>query len=120
MKIAVTATGNDLTCQTDARFGRAKTFIVVDTGTNEFAVHDNAQNLNAAQGAGVQSAETVARLGAEAVVSGNVGPKAFRALTAAGIKIYLFGGGTVAEAVEKFKAGELRQVSDANVQGHWA
>jgi len=82
--------------------------------------HDNSQNLNAAQGAGIQAAETVVRLGAEAVVTGNVGPKAFRALNAAGIKMYLSGEGSVADAVRKFKAGELKEASTANVEGHWA
>ena len=120
MKIAITATGKDLSSNVDPRFGRAKYFIVVDTDTNESTAHDNAQNLNAAQGAGIQAGETVARLEAKAVVTGNVGPKAFRILNAAGIKVYLSGAGTVADAVRRFKAGELPEASAANVEGHWA
>ncbi|MFZ4395052.1 MAG: NifB/NifX family molybdenum-iron cluster-binding protein [Kiritimatiellia bacterium] len=120
MKIAITATGKEVTSAVDPRFGRAKFFIVVDTETNVSAAHDNAQNLNAAQGAGIQSAETVARLGAEVVITGNVGPKAFRALNAAGIKVYLMKEGAVTEAIRTFKAGELMEVSAANVDGHWA
>lgn len=119
MKIVVTSQGPDLTSQVDPRFGRAKNFIVVDTDTEEFTVHDNTQNLNAAQGAGIQAGRTVSDLGVEAVVTGNVGPKAFSALQAAGIKIYLGASGTVKEAVEKFKAGELQDVGKANVEGHW-
>ncbi len=119
MKIAITATGPELSSQVDPRFGRAKSFIIMDTETNAFTAHDNAQNLNAAQGAGIQAGETVARLGAEAVVTGNVGPKAFRILQAAGIKVYRCGEGTVADAVRKFKAGELEESSAANVEGHW-
>jgi len=120
MKIAVTATGKEMASNVDPRFGRAKYFIVVDTDTNESAAHDNAQNLNTAQGAGIQAGETVARLGVQAVVSGNVGPKAFRTLKAAGVKVYLCGQMSVAEAVKKFKAGELQEASAANVEGHWA
>jgi predicted Fe-Mo cluster-binding NifX family protein len=120
MKIAITATGKDMSSTVDPRFGRAKYFFVVDTDTNEWAAHDNAPNLNAAQGAGIQAGETVARLGAKAVVTGNVGPKAFRILNAAGIKVYLAGEGTVADAVRRFKAGELPEASAANVEGHWA
>jgi predicted Fe-Mo cluster-binding NifX family protein len=119
MKIVVTATGKDVSGDMDPRFGRAKYFIVVDTDTNAAVAHDNAQNLNAAQGAGIQSAETVVRLGAQAVVSGNVGPKAFRALNAAGVKMFLAGEGTVADAIRKYKAGELKEISAANVEGHW-
>jgi predicted Fe-Mo cluster-binding NifX family protein len=120
MKIAVTATGQEMSSNMDPRFGRAKFFVVVDTDTNKSEAHDNAQNLNAAQGAGIQSAETVVRLGAETVITGNVGPKAFRALNAAEIKIYLAGEGSVADVVQRFKAGELKEVSSANVEGHWA
>ena len=120
MKIVVTATSKDMSSKMDPRFGRAKYFIVVDTDTDETVAHDNSQNLNAAQGAGIQAAETVVRLGAEAVVTGNVGPKAFRALNAAGIKMFLAGEGTVADAIRKYKAGELKEASTANVAGHWA
>lgn len=120
MKIAITATGNEMSNNMDPRFGRAKYFIVVDTDTNESVAHDNTQILNAAQGAGIQAGATVARLGAQAVVTGNVGPKAFRILSAAGIKVYLAGEGTVSDAVRRFKAGELPEASAANVEGHWA
>jgi len=120
MKILITAKGKQTNDEVDPRFGRAKFFILVDTDTNETTAHDNSQNLNAAQGAGIQAAETVARLGAEAVVTGNVGPKAFRVLNTAGIKVYLCPQATVDAAVRKFKAGELKEVASANVQGHWA
>jgi predicted Fe-Mo cluster-binding NifX family protein len=53
MKIVITATGKEISNAVDPRFGRAKFFIVVDTETNDSAAHDNAQNLNAAQGAGI-------------------------------------------------------------------
>ena len=120
MKIAITAISKDLSSNVDPRFGRAKVFIVADTDTGAFTAHDNAQNLNAAQGAGIQAGETVARLGAQAVITGNIGPKAFRVLNAAGIKVYLAGEGTVSDAVRRFKAGELKETSTANVEGHWA
>jgi predicted Fe-Mo cluster-binding NifX family protein len=120
MKIAVTATGKEMSSNMDPRFGRAKFFVVVDTDTNKSVAHDNTQNLNAAQGAGIQSAETVVRLGAETVITGNVGPKAFCVLNAAGVKMFLSGAGTVDEAIRRFKAGELKEASTANVEGHWA
>ena len=119
MKIAVTSQGSDLNSQVDPRFGRAKNFIVVDTDTEEFSVHDNSQNLNAAQGAGIQAGRTVAELGVEAVLTGNVGPKAFTTLQATNVKVYPEASGTVKEAVRKFKAGELQPAGRANVEGHW-
>jgi predicted Fe-Mo cluster-binding NifX family protein len=116
----LTAKGKQASDEVDPRFGRARFFILVDTETNATTAHDNSQNLNAAQGAGIQAAESVTRLGAEAVISGNVGPNAFRVLNAAGIKVYLCPQATVEEAVRKFKAGELKEVALANVTGHWA
>lgn len=119
MKIAVTTTGNDLNSQLDQRFGRAKNFIVYDIETNKFEVFDNEQNLNAAQGAGIQSAERVVRLGAGALISGNCGPKAFRVLKAAGVKIYNTDAPTVADAIKLYREGKLSEAQDANVEGHW-
>jgi len=120
MKILITAKGKQISDEVDPRFGRAKFFVLVDTDTNEVTAHDNSQNLNAAQGAGIQAAQSVTQLGAEAVISGNVGPNAFQTLNAAGIKMYLCPQATVEEAVRKFKAGELKEVASANVQGHWS
>ena len=119
MKIAVTAQGNELSSEIDIRFGRAKWLIVVDTETNDFEAHDNAMNMNAAQGAGIQTGQNIANLGVEAVITGNVGPNAFRTLNAGGVKMFLADKQTVAQAVEAFKAGKLKEVDQANVEGHW-
>lgn len=119
MKIAITAQGDGLDAQVDPRFGRAKAFVVVDTDNGEAAGHSNAQNLAAAQGAGIQAASNVVDLGVSAVVTGNVGPKAFRTLQAAGVAVHVGASGTVADAVEQFKAGKLSAADQANVEGHW-
>ena len=119
MKVVVTSQGSDLNSQVDPRFGRAKNFIVVDIETDEFSVHDNTQNLNAAQGAGIQAGRTVVDLGVTVVITGHVGPKAFTTLQAGNVKIYPGASGTVKEAVEKFKAGQLQEAEKANVEGHW-
>ena len=119
MKVVVTSQGSDLNSQVDPRFGRAKNFIVVDIETDEFSVHDNTQNLNAAQGAGIQAGRTVIDLGVAAVITGNVGPKAFATLQACNVRVYPGASGTVKEVVEKFKAGQLQGAEKANVEGHW-
>ncbi|MCG2734662.1 MAG: dinitrogenase iron-molybdenum cofactor biosynthesis protein [Pseudodesulfovibrio aespoeensis] len=69
---------------------------------------DNGASQALAQGAGIQAAETLANAGVQAVITGSVGPKAFTALSAAGIRI---GQGvenvTVAEAVRLFTSGSV-------------
>ncbi len=120
MKVAVTSQGTELNSEIDTRFGRAKYFVVVDTDSGDFSSHDNNQNFNAVHGAGIQSGQNVNNLGVDAVISGNVGPKAFITLQAGGIKIYTAPSGTVADAIEKFKAGKLECAGEANVDSHWA
>lgn len=120
MKVVVTAQGPGMESPVDPRFGRAKYFVLVDTETGQSAAHDNARNLDMAQGAGIQAAQSVARLGAEAVVTGHVGPKAFATLRAAGIAIYTGASGTVAEAIASLRAGRLQEAAKADVEGHWA
>jgi predicted Fe-Mo cluster-binding NifX family protein len=120
MKIAFTTSGKDLNAPLDSRFGRAPQFLIYDLETNSFGVEDNNQNLNAAQGAGIQSAQNIARLGVKALVTGHCGPKAFRVLVAAGIKIYNTSAGTVAEALDLYRTGKLSEAVSADVEGHWA
>jgi predicted Fe-Mo cluster-binding NifX family protein len=119
MKVAITAQGETLASPMDPRFGRAAKFIVVDMANGAWSAHDNTQNLNAAQGAGIQAAQTVAELGVQAVVTGHCGPKAFRVLQTAGIRIYTTEAATVAEALEQYRAGTLTEAKAANVEGHW-
>ncbi|SCX94521.1 NifB/NifX family molybdenum-iron cluster-binding protein [Desulfoluna spongiiphila] len=119
MKIAVTSTAPDFDAPMDPRFGRAACFLVVDTETMAWSVVENSQNLNAAQGAGIQAGKTIVETGCTAIITGNCGPKAFRVLTGAGIKIVTGAKGSARQAVEQFKAGELQESSEANVEGHW-
>lgn len=120
MQIVITAQGPDLNSQVDPRFGRARYFILADTESGAFTAHDNVQNLNAPQGAGIQAAQTVSRLAAEAVLTGHVGPKAFTVLKAANIAIYPGASGTVREAIDAFKSGKLQVAQAADVEGHWS
>ena len=120
MKVAVSAAGPDLSNAVDPRFGRASWFVIVDTDTGVHEAVENTQNLEAIQGAGIQSAECVARKDAKAVLTGHCGPKAFRALSAAAINVYVGVDGTVGDAVERFKAGAFASTEGADVAAHWA
>ncbi len=120
MIIAISSSGETLDSPVDPRFGRAAYFVAVDSENGSFEAHSNAQNLNAAQGAGIQAAETVSRLGAEVVVTGHCGPKAFRTLSAAGIKVVTGAEGTVKDAIDAFRAGILVPSDGADVESHWA
>ncbi|WP_199244334.1 NifB/NifX family molybdenum-iron cluster-binding protein [Pseudodesulfovibrio cashew] len=116
-KVAVTSEGPTLESRVDARFGRAGGFAVVDLETMEVEYVDNGGSQSMAQGAGIQAAENVANAGAQVLLSGYVGPKAFAALQAAGIGVGQdVDGLTVGEAVEKYKRGEVPMAASANAQ----
>lgn len=120
MKIVITARGDGLDAEVDGRFGRAARFVLYDTETLKVQSIGNQQSLNAAQGAGIQAAETIARLGAECLLTGHCGPKAFRTLAAAGIRVYAGAAGTVSQAIDSFLEGSLKQAAAADVDEHRA
>lgn len=119
MKVAITAQGQGMDSLIDPRFGRAHWLVVVDTETDDASAFENKVNLQAVQGAGIQSAAHVARLGVQAVITGHCGPKAFKTLQTAGLDVYQAATGTVQDVVSRFKHGELKPVHEADVEGHW-
>lgn len=119
MKIAVTSQGKELASQVDPRFGRAPYILVVDTETMNFEALDNSGNAGAFKGAGIQAATMVHDKGAEVVMTGYCGPKAFATLQAAEIKVVSDIAGTVADAVEQFKSGSVTYTTSANADAHW-
>lgn len=117
MKIAVTSVGKGMDSQVDPRFGRAACFVVIDTENMAFEAVENG-NVDASGGAGINAAKVVIDAGAKAVLTGNCGPNAERTLRAGNVKLYTGVAGTVAEAVEQFKAGQLTEATGPNVQSH--
>ena len=118
-KIAITSEGPSLDDALDPRFGRAAGFIVVDPRTLDFTYVDNGASQAMARGAGIQAAETIAQAGANVLLTGYVGPKAFTALQAAGIKVAQnLENMTVRQAVERFNSGKLSWAASPNRGGH--
>ena len=117
MKIGISSTGKELNSQVDQRFGRCQYFLIIDTENMKYE-HISNESSMAAGGAGIRAAETIAKKGVEAVVTGNMGPNAFQTLSAAGIKIFTGATGTINEAIDKYKKGELKQTNAPNVGSH--
>lgn len=118
MLVALTAQAEGLEATVDPRFGRSQWFVIVNTDTMEARSFRNTA-ANSMQGAGIQAAQLVANEKVEAVISGNFGPNASGALKAGGIRLFSFPGGTVQQAVEALKAGQLEELSSANVGDHF-
>ena len=117
MKIVVSAQGDSLEAPASPVFGRCPTYLFVDTETMDFEVVPNPA-MNQGGGAGIQAAQFVTNHGAQAVLTGNLGPNAFNVLQAAGVPGYLVSEGSVRQAVEAFKAGQLQSMAGANVAAH--
>lgn len=106
MKIAVTAEGNSSESVFDTRFGRASWFMVYDTENKNWFSVDNSENLNAAHGAGTQSAQNIINMGVSVLVTGHCGPKAQSVLQSAGVEVFETDSGTVSEALSGFMSSK--------------
>jgi predicted Fe-Mo cluster-binding NifX family protein len=118
-KIAITSEGPHLDDRLDPRFGRAAGFIIVDPETLEFEYVDNGASQAMAQGAGIQAAENIANSGASVLLTGYVGPKAFMALEAVGVKVGQdLGNITIRQAIERYLGDNVNWASQPNRRGH--
>jgi predicted Fe-Mo cluster-binding NifX family protein len=118
MKIAITSTGKDLDSQVDPRFGRCAYFLIVNIDDMSFEAIDNA-SMSLGGGAGIQAGQFVASRGAKALLTGSVGPNASRTLNAAGLDVIVGVSGSIRDAVERYKSGELKATTQANVPDHF-
>jgi predicted Fe-Mo cluster-binding NifX family protein len=114
MRIVVSAQGENLEAPASPVFGRCPIYLFVDTETMQFEAVPNPA-MNQGGGAGIQAAQFVVEHGARAVLTGNLGPNAFDVLEAAGVPGYLVPEGTVRQAVEAFKSGQVQPLGGANV-----
>jgi predicted Fe-Mo cluster-binding NifX family protein len=119
MRVAITASGPDLSSPVDMRFGRARYLLVVDTSDRKVTPIDNHAGMDATQGAGIQAAQAVVDNNVSVLITGHCGPKAFRALRAAGVHVYLTPETTVDDAIDLFQKGEIKHISAADVDSHW-
>jgi len=118
MKIAITATDQNIDANVDPRFGRCAFFIIYDTDTKDTKVIENASR-NAMGGAGIQAAQSVSNEKVEAVITGNIGPNAFRVLSSAGIKVYTGISGSIKNAIESYNKNDMDSTSGPNVKSHF-
>ena len=118
MIIAISSTGTSLESNVDSRFGRCPFFIIYNTDNDSFEHVEN-QARQAMGGAGIQTGQMISDRGVKAVITGNVGPNAFKVLSAAGIEIYSGISGLISDAVQKLKDGQLKGTSGPDVQSHF-
>ena len=107
MKLAISTSGKDLTSPLTG-FGRARSFIIYDTETQDFKTFSNEKNMAVGRGAGTKTAQDIEKAGADAVISAKMGAKALSYLQGKKIPSYVANQSTVREAIEAYVNGELQ------------
>lgn len=110
MKIAIASSGQKLTAKVDQRFGRCPYFLIINTADQKHKVVENTAT-HASHGVGISAAQLVADQNIQAIIAGNFGPNAIRALRTAGIKLFTTNSSTTIEkAVNQMEKDKLKQV----------
>lgn len=102
MRIAIPSMGEDILSMVSDRLGHCRYIIIYDTKNKaHFAVPN--PGLLVRDGSGIKTAEAIIKTGADALLSMEVGVKAYSVLLKEHIRIYLFdSASTVKEALRKF------------------
>lgn len=116
MLVAISAFDNTLEGDVNPRFGRCNNYLLVDTKNDTFKPLPNPAQYEG-HGAGVSAAQMIVNSNVDAIISGNIGPNAFRILQAANIPIYTFYG-KIKDALSKLKNNQLEAQGQPTNQGH--
>ena len=111
MIVCITARAAGTDAPVEERFGRAPYFVFVDTKTGKSESVENPL-IDAAGGVGPRAVQVLAEHGATTLITGQVGGNAAKALASGGIRVYACrGGGSVADALAAYTAGDLQPIS---------
>ncbi len=119
MKIAVSAAGKTIVNLLDMRFGRCEYFQIHNTESGEIKVLEN-QGKNASGGAGISASNQLIDENIDVIITGNLGPNAFEIIEKSGVRAYKCDGIVIAEAIEKYKKGELEEIKMSGPAHHGA
>ena len=111
IRIAISATGQDLESDIDARFGRCPYFLIAEIRDKKIKKIKAIENTATEQagGAGITAAQLVADQEVEAIISVNVGPRALDVFNQLNIKVYQ-AKGKIKNAVQQFIDGKLEEI----------
>ncbi|OFI07160.1 dinitrogenase iron-molybdenum cofactor [Clostridium acetireducens DSM 10703] len=109
MKIVISAEGKNNTDLLDARFGRCPYFQIYDTETKEFKCVENKGAVSSG-GAGIVASEQVIDENIDVVITGNLGPNAYRLLKGSEIKMFKSNKATIKDVLKCYEKGELEEI----------
>jgi predicted Fe-Mo cluster-binding NifX family protein len=121
MRIAISATGKNIENLLDMRFGRCDFFQIHDSENGTFKIVDNKGQLSSG-GAGIAAAQQLLDEKVDIIITGNLGPNAFKIIETAKIRAYKCGNITIKSVLEKFNNNQLEEIKFAgpahNIAGH--
>jgi len=109
MKIAISAKGKTSDDLIDMRFGRCEHFQIHDTELKVAQIIEN-KGLSASGGAGIVAANKLIDENVDVIITGNLGPNAFKIIDASDIKAYKCDTTSIKEALEKYNNNELEEI----------
>lgn len=111
MKIAVSSTDKNIESNVSDVFGRCPYFIIAEIKDQKIEKTEAIENENIDQmsGVGISAAQLMAEKDVNAVITGNVGPRALDVLKQFNIEIY-FGEGVVKNVLQEFIDGKLKKI----------
>ena len=111
MKIAISSTNENIESDVSEIFGRCPYFIIAEIKNQKIENTETIKNENVEQtsGAGISTAKLMAEKNVEAVITGNVGPRALDVLKQFNIDIYS-GEGIVKDILQDFIDKKLKKI----------
>ncbi|RDY24091.1 diguanylate cyclase [Romboutsia maritimum] len=110
MKIAISATGKNIESLLDARFGRCEYFQIHNSESEEVIVIEN-KGLTCSGGAGIAAAQQLIDEDVDIIITGNLGPNAFKIIEKAKIKTYRCEDISIQSVLEQFKNNEIEEIT---------
>ncbi|MEA2097878.1 MAG: NifB/NifX family molybdenum-iron cluster-binding protein [Patescibacteria group bacterium] len=112
MKIAVSSTDKNIESDISDVFGRCPYFIIAEIKDGKIEKTETIKNKSIDQnsGAGVSTVQLIAENNVNAIITGNVGPKALDVLNQFNIEIY-FGEGIIKDALQAFIDKKLKKIN---------
>lgn len=112
MKVGISSSGKDSSAMVDPRFGRCEFFAICETDDGSYRfIRNNAQD--AGGGAGIDAAQQLIDENVEVVLTGSLGPNAYRVIESAGIRAYRVGSVALEEAVNLLSGAKLEAILEA-------
>ncbi|MDI6639268.1 MAG: NifB/NifX family molybdenum-iron cluster-binding protein [Methanocellales archaeon] len=110
MKVCVPTMGQSgMNDMISPHFGRAPTFTIVDTETNEIEV---LPNTGEHMGGIMLAPEIIAEAGVHVILCSGLGPRAIHMFEQFGIEVFVGASGTVKDAIGAWKSGRLQEATD--------